>query len=138
MYQLLRTINKMGSEISDHVRDASTDLAEEFLRLVPTATTPQRRIMAGFKVYRDRIPKVGFAASRKAGVSGGAKLGEFFFGHEFGGQQTPTTMQFPAPQRDGYFFYDTLNRRGPGLAEDWFAFVTDELADTWNRGAATV
>ncbi|KAA3641179.1 MAG: hypothetical protein DWP92_01650 [Armatimonadetes bacterium] len=136
--RLLSTMNKMGKQITDDTRDASTRLAEDFLRHLPASTPPQARIITGFKVYRDKIPKVGFPASRTAGVSGGARLGEFFFGHEFGGQQKPTTQQFPPKRSDGYFFYRTLNQRGPKLAEQWFDFVTDQLEDTWNRGAASV
>lgn len=134
--ELFRTMSKMGGQISDDVRAASTDLAEDFLGSIRPATIAERRAMSAFRVYRDRIPKVGFPKSAKAGVSGGATAGQLFFGTEFGGRARPTTQQFPPHTgRTGRFFYPELRSSGRQLADAWFDMVADELEQTWNRGA---
>lgn len=123
----------MGKDVSGDAREASTDLAESFLGMIEGAATTaaELTVVEAFRVYRDRVPKVGFSGSAKTGASGGATAGELFFGTEFGSDRFP---QFPS-RSTGYFFYPTLRAEGPELADDWFEDVFDLMADTWNRGA---
>jgi hypothetical protein len=93
------------------------------------------------KVYRDRVPKVGFPAGASPGVSGGAKMGQFFYGVEFGGQNRATTMQFRPHANtgfggEGYFFYPILREHGPEFVVEWFEVIMAEMAEDWNAGAA--
>lgn len=136
--ELQRTMTAMGKEISEDARKASTGLADQFLTMVESraASPAEQEVIDAFRVYRDRVPKVGFSASAATGASGGATAGELFFGTEFGGQTSPTTQQFPAKNARGYFFYPTLRAEGPELAQDWIEEILELLTDDWNRGAA--
>ena len=131
---LLRTLNKMGKEMSDDLRTSTTTIAEAFLRDVrPAAKSPQQSAAAAaFKVYRDRVPKVGFPARKATGVSGGARAGELFYGAEFGSGD----FRFGPVTREGNFFYPTLRSAGEGYALDWFEVVMDTMDRTWDKGAA--
>lgn len=130
---LLRTLRQMSDEMTDELRSTTTGIADAFLRdVVPAARTPQQNAAASaFKVYRDRVPKVGFTARAATGVSGGARAGELFYGAEF---SKGDDWRFPDSQ--GGFFYPTLRHEGEGYAEDWFATVMDLLDPVWNKAAA--
>jgi len=138
--QLLRTLGTMGKEVSDYARDESVDLADTFLGLVRRAATgaAESAVAEAFKVYRDRVPKVGFTAGKRAPISGAPRVGEVFYGYEFGGRSRPTTRQFPAFDRGGNFLYPTLRDDGEDLAEDWFDRVFRSLDKDWERGARSV
>lgn len=135
--QLLRTVRAMDKDLVEQVREGAHTIADKFIAQVKGAASgpAESKAAAGLKVYRDMYPKVGFAAGTAAGVSGGAKLGQFFFGHEFGSNQGPTTSQFPT-RSAGYFFYATMRAKGEGYALDWFDMVTTAMTKEWNRGAA--
>jgi hypothetical protein len=135
--QLLRTVRAMDKDLVEQVRQGAHTIADKFLAQVKGAASgsAQSQAASGLKVYRDMYPKVGFAAGTAAGVSGGAKLGEFFFGHEFGSNQGPTTSQFPS-RSAGNFFYATMRAKGEGYALDWFDLVTSAMSKEWNKGAA--
>ncbi len=141
LWELQRTLTKMGKDASEHVRVASTEIAEDFLHWVRGSTSTEAEAVAAsmLRVYRDRVPKVGFPANRKVPVSGKPTISEFFYGTEFGGPS-------PFPNggnrfrehtgQEGYFFYPTLRRRGPQMAVDWFEMIEDVMEKDWNAGAA--
>ena len=131
---LLRTLNKMGDNVSNDLRDSSTILAESFLGdLVPAAKPGQQSAAAAaFKVYRDRVPKVGFPGRKATGVSGGARAGELFYGAEFGSGD----FRFGPSKRDGNFFYPTLRSEGEGYALEWFDDITRTMETNWDKAAA--
>lgn len=131
---LMRTMRQMGDDAVDHNRDASTEIASAFLKdLTSAARTSQASAAAeAFKVYRDQIPKVGFPARKATGVSGGARIGELFYGAEFGSDD----WRFGSRTRDGNFFYPTLRSEGEGYAQAWFDVITDVMDRTWSKGAS--
>ena len=144
LWELQKTLTKMGKEASDHVRIASAELADDFLIDVRMAasTEAERAAARILRVYRDRIPKVGFPARAKVYVSGRPMVSEFFYGVEFGGP-APFPRQYGGGDRfrehtgiTGYFFYPTLRRKGPGLAEEWFDMIEGVMEREWNKGAA--
>ena len=130
---LLRTLNKMGKEMSDDLRTTTATIADAFLGDLRFAGDgpQQSAAAAAFQVYRDRVPKVGFSARKATGVSGGARAGELFYGAEFGSRD----FRFGPPTRDGNFFYPTLRAEGEGYALDWFKVVTTAMDRTWDKGA---
>lgn len=130
---LLRTLRQMSDTMTDELRSTTTTLADAFLHDVhPAAETPQQIAAASaFKVYRDRVPKVGFTARANTGVSGGARAGELFYGAEF---SKGDDWRFPDSR--GGFFYPTLRREGEGYALDWFDLVMDLIEPGWNKAAA--
>jgi len=134
LHELLRTMSKMSKEISEHARVGSTDLANRFLAMATAAASSpaETRAISAFKVYRDRVPKVGYSARASTGASGGARAGELFPGTEWG---SGSLAQFPSRNRDGHFLYPTLRAQGEELALDWFDLVLGELTTDWNAGA---
>lgn len=137
--RLLRTIGQMDRDLSKTVRAASKQIAGDFLSDVygAASTRAESKAAQALRVYSDRFPKVGFSAGTRAGVSGGASMGEFFYGTEFGGGSRSTTHQFRGSlgHRVGYFFYPTLKARGARYAEEWFDMVMAVATATWNKGA---
>lgn len=139
---LMRTLSKMESSVSEEVRSSSITLADRFLELLRSnvSTAPQAKMIGAFKAYRDRVPKIGFSARKNIGMSGGGKIGDVFFGFEFGGGARPTTRQFGLAGAqygggEGRWFYPTLRRHGAELAGEWFDRIADLLGDEWNAGA---
>lgn len=123
-----KRLNALPKTAQQEMRDAAMAIADDEasrIRAAAAADSNQAAAIAKFiKARRDRVPAISAGGTRKAGVSGGAKAGEIFFGAEFGGRhpkkrtsQTKsgrfvmrrTTMQFrPHLGREGYFFFPTL------------------------------
>lgn len=138
--ELQRTMHRMSTEMTENTRKVSTMIATRALRDVEKNAAASRggsQMMAAFKVYRDRVPKIGFPGGTRIAVSGAPKAGHFFYGLEFGGQGRASTMQFrPHLGKRGYFFHPTMRAKGEGYA-GWFMFELYEIAKgEWTQGAA--
>lgn len=125
MWRRLRALPKTAQqELRDAARMISDDEAAR-IRSAAAGDSPQAAAVAPFiRARRDRVPAIVAGGHSKAGVSGGAKAGEVFFGAEFGGRGRKrrkavkhgsrvvvhqTTLQFrPHRGREGYWFFETL------------------------------
>lgn len=66
-------------------------------------------------------------------MSGGATVGQLFFGAEFGGGAKPTTQQFrPHRGHTGYFFFNQLRTDQARQLERWEKALT-AIEREWAR-----
>ena len=147
LWELQKTLTKMGKDANDHVREASWEIADDFLHWVRNAAEPGAESLAAnlIRVYRDRVPKVGFPPMKKVPIEGRASrdqpvMSEFFYGVEFGGPSFEGMRNRGHRFREhtgtrGYFFYPTLRSHGEDMAEQWFDMIEDVMDKDWRQGA---
>ena len=131
--QLLRALNTIPKDLQNEVRDASADIATDLVSGAKSAAVGRQAEMVagGLKVKRDRVPVVSASGTIRKGV----RMRDVFYGAEFGGQNRPTTLQFPPHRRqEGYFLYPTARRRGRHYANLW-AEAVDKAFKDWDYKA---
>jgi hypothetical protein len=92
------------------------------------------------------MPTIKMGGARKAGVSGGATLGDLVFGTEFGANEESTTTytnrrgtritrhtkrQFRPRRREGYEFFKAFQDKGPEVIRRWDEVFRDTVRK-WN------
>lgn len=86
---LLARISRLPKTAQAEIREAAQTIADDEVRRIAAAgrgDDEQSQAVAGFvKSRKDRVPYIQVGGSKKAGVSGGATVGQLFFGAEFGG-----------------------------------------------------
>ena len=135
--ELLRALSRLPKTAQAEIREAAQAIADDEAKRITSAgrsSDSQSAAAAGFvKARRDRVPTLSVGGSRKAGVSGGATVGQLFFGAEFGGQKRPTTRQFrPHKGRTGYWLWPVLREDQERMLKRWQAAV-EAIAREWER-----
>ena len=148
----LRSLPKVAQ---DEMREAAMAIAEDEasrIRAAAASDSSQSAAIAQFiKARRDRVPAISAGGARRAGVKGGARAGEIFFGAEFGGKARKagpvktrtarsgfvikeTTQQFrPHTGHEGYFFFPTLRKDQDRMLERYEQALTN-VEREWARG----
>lgn len=124
--ELQARVRRLPKVAQAELREASQAIADmEAPRLRGAASASSRQagaIASSIRVRRDRFPAIAAGGRGRTGVSGGATAGQLFYGAEFGGRSSRTTMQFrPHLGQRGYFFFPTLRADQPKQRDLWEA-----------------
>ena len=111
--ELQARVRRLPKVAQAELREASQAIADmEAPRLRGAASASSRQagaIASSIRVRRDRFPAIAAGGRGRTGVSGGATAGQLFYGAEFGGRRSRTTMQFrPHLGKQGYWLFPTL------------------------------
>ena len=124
--ELQRRVRNLPKQAQEELRQAAQAIADmELPRLRAAASGSSRQagaIASSIRSRRDRFPAIAAGGRGRTGVSGGATAGQLFYGAEFGGRRSRTTMQFrPHLGQRGYFFFPTLRADQPKQRDLWEA-----------------
>lgn len=140
LWQLLNDLRKADDRFDTEMRKASIEVAKGVTQNARrAASTVQHNRQAleaahGLQAYSDRVPTIKlkgdmrFQSMSRSKVRGSRNrmvqrkvyMRDVFFGAEFGGQRSKTTMQFPPHRgKGGYFFWPTVRRMRNEIAEEY-------------------
>lgn len=136
--ELLRAASRLPKTAQNELRDSARMIAQDEASSIRSAgagsSGQSAAAVASLRVRRDRVPAVSIGGARRAGVSGGATVGQLFFGAEFGGQRRPATKQFrPHRGRTGYWFFPTLRADQDRMMKRWEAALR-AIEREWSGG----
>jgi hypothetical protein len=140
LFELLRDLQKADERFNTEMRKASLEVAkgvtQNARRAASTVKHNRQALEAahGLQAKSDRVPSVklnenmAFKSVNRGRVRGSrgrlvnrkVKMGDVFFGAEFGGQARKTTKQFPPHRgKGGYFFWPTVRNMRQQIAEEY-------------------
>jgi hypothetical protein len=127
MADVLKQMRYLPTEQGDQLRRASTAIAETVVHDAQgqSHTAQAEPVLASMRAHRYRIPEVAFGGAGRAGVSGGARIGELL-GANFG--TNGRYPQFPARREPDYYVYRAIQARASWITREWMDAVGRALA----------
>lgn len=127
MAEVLKDLRYLPKEQGDQLRRASTEIAETVVRDAQgrAHTAQAEPVLQSMRAHKYRIPEVAFGGAGRAGVSGGARVGELL-GANFG--TTGRYPQFPAKREPDYYVYAVIQQRARWITDAWMDAVGRALA----------
>lgn len=131
---LLRDLNKLPPEVNRNIRKASFEIANDIAGgLRGWLGTPQAApLLERVRAKNDRVPNIKVGGESRAGVSGGARLGDLM-GANFGSHRYP---QFPPVRRPDYYVYTLIKHRSQDITRAWVDEVNKALMTVDPGGAS--
>ena len=124
--EVLTRLNKLGPDLNREVRVSAKAIAEEEAGRIRSAAGGSGDVVsaavgATVRARSDRLPSiVGGGARRLHQLSGKPRLGDVFFGAEYGGGKRATTRQFrPHRGKTGYWFWPQLREDQELMLKQW-------------------
>lgn len=123
--EVLRDLGKLPKETQRNLRKRSFEIADEIAGgLRGWLGTPQAApLLEHVRARNDRVPNVRVGGEGRAGVSGGARLGDLM-GANFGSGRYP---QFPPVRRPDYYVYTLIEHRSADITRAWVDAVNEAL-----------
>jgi hypothetical protein len=117
--EVLRAFRNLPREVSDDIRQASTEIAERVASDVRSQGDKQAAPLTGStRAVRDRVPSIKFGYQRKSGLSGGARINDLM-GANFGASSHSAPGGFPPKVSPDYYVYRTIKSRNAWIVEAW-------------------
>src|SRR5262245_13856926 len=115
--ELLRDLNKMPKEVNAQVRKGSYAIASELAGQLHGwgGTAQAAPLLDRVRARNDRVPNISLGGEARAGVSGGARVGDLM-GANFGSHAFP---QFPPVKRPDYYVYALIQHRSSDIMRMW-------------------
>jgi hypothetical protein len=122
---VLKMMRKFDKETNRELRARSKEIAADVARDIQSAGRggQSAAVLSSVRAVSDRLPTIRAGGAKKAGVSGGASVGELL-GANFGSDTWP---QFPSVREPDYFVFATVSRRSPEIFRRWIKAVQDAI-----------
>jgi len=123
---LLRDLNKLPPEVNRNIRKASFEIADDVAGGLRgwLGTAQAAPLLSRVRAKNDRVPNIKVGGESRAGVSGGARLGDLM-GANFG--TNGRYPQFPPKRRPDYYVYTLIKFRSADITRAWVNEVNAAL-----------
>lgn len=136
MDEFLRQLRYAPKETKKAVAKGSKKIAETVVVRVKRRSrhvfhaSRYQTIIPSFRAVQGTVPKIKAGGAKKAAVTRKNRpaSGDLFFGLEFGGGRTPTTMQFPRHRgKKGYVLFPTIIKMQGFIKKEYTKQIDDVL-----------
>jgi hypothetical protein len=123
--EVLRDLNKLPKETQREIRRGSFKIADDIASGLRgwLGTAQAAPLLSHVRAKNDRVPNLRVGGEARAGVSGGARLGDLM-GANFGSNRYP---QFPPVRRPDYYVYTLIEHRSADITRAWVDAVNKAL-----------